>query len=44
MMKKIIVLIVLLISISAYADWSKKYKMDPYLIFEEVYDVEYNIC
>ena len=43
-MKKLLVGVILLISIQASAGWLDRYKLDPGLIMDEVYDVEYNIA
>lgn len=39
-MKNLLLIALLLIS----AGWLNKYMLDPGLIMDEVYDIEYNIC
>ena len=38
-MKKVVALALLISSL-----WLNEYKLDPWLIIDEVYDVEYNVC
>lgn len=35
---------ILFISIALHGDWLDSHKLDRWLILDEVYDIEYNIC